>query len=106
MENYEHIRLEDIVESEFEASAMHPAHCVYNYKSRRELIFCFRGTTEIGDIMTDSILLYLTFEIYQNKSNGQCQLKIVSDVVENVFETGNQNIDIFGLPIEDKECIV
>jgi len=57
------------VESEFEASPMHPAYCVYNYKFRRELIFCLRGTTELADIMTDGILLYLTFEIYQNKDN-------------------------------------
>ena len=85
---------------------MHPAYCVYNYKFRRELIFCLRGTTELADIMTDGILLYLTFEIYQNKDNKQYQLKIVNDVVDNIFETGNQNIDIFGLPILGKQCII
>jgi hypothetical protein len=52
-----------------EATPLNPAYIIYNYETKKQLIFCLRGSYNWADAITDIACFQLEFIIYRNEKN-------------------------------------
>lgn len=80
-----------LVYTDWEALAYHPAHCIVVLKERREVLLVIRGSFQTGDFVTDLIATYVNFSVMEDE-NGNRYIKINSNSQEVNDSISNLNI--------------